>query len=342
MSRGFRLVSLCLLAAVSVCAHGRADSTHPPPDRSTLDLPAYLARLDDCSAAASRLQTHPGEAAALKDSLPETWAVAVDGQRFEVSAGWLRQNLDAFPSDPAQFAERSRQILTRLELMRTNAEAWAEMDQGGLSGTDSTAARRRLDTILERREFGGRAARSPLQTWWDRAVAWVEEKLDSIFGIMGHRSGGPSPIFWVLAIALGLGMLGWLAQSILSVSRRPARGPLPRAPDIGGWRAWAARALACASRSEFREAIHLAYRAALYRLEEAGLWQVDEARTPREYLHLVPGAHGQYPALEALTFRFERSWYGGQAASAADFERVIAELEDLGCHFDWNPATASS
>ena len=331
-----------VLAAVTACACGRADSTHAPPKSRTLDLPGYLAALDNCSAAAARLKQHPAEAAALKSSLPRSWPVTIGGQKFDVPGDWLQQELDAFPSDPAQAAQRSRQILSRLQVMRDSAAALTETDRGDAGGADRAAARQQLDRILQRREFRRTVAPGPLQTWWDRAVRWIEDKIVDFFGRLGRHSRLPSPAFWALGIGLGLALLGWLIHSVLEVSRRPARSVPHTAVAVAGWQEWATRALACARLGEFREAIHMAYRVALYRLEETGLWQVDEARTPREYLRLVPGGHRQYPPLEALTFRFERSWYGGQAASADDFRHAVVELKDLGCLLDWNPATASS
>jgi hypothetical protein len=342
MTHRLRPMLVCVLLAATICVQGRADSTRPAPNSATLDLPGYLAALDQCSAAAARLKDHPGEAAALKRSLPETWSVMADGQRFDVSTEWLRHRLDAFPVDAVQATERSRQVLTRLRAMRESAAELAGTGRSGDRTADSAFAKRRLDTILKRREFAQNLERGPLRLWWDRTVGWIRDTLNRLFGVVGRHSGPGSPVFWVLAIALGLALVGWLSQSIRRVARTPARATAHSTATAAGWREWAAKAAACARRNEFREAIHLAYRAALYRLEEAGLWQVDDARTPREYLRLLPKGHGQYPPLEALTFRFERSWYGGRAALADDFQLVMAELEDLGCLLDWNPATASS
>jgi hypothetical protein len=181
-----------------------------------------------------------------------------------------------------------------------------------------------------------------MQTWWNRAVDWVKDKLGLLLSRVGRQWGPGSPVFWILAVALGLALLGWLIRLILQVARAPSRVKPSGAVRAGGWAEWMVKAAACARRNEFREAIHFAYRAAVCHLEDAGLWSVDDARTPREYLRLMPGDDRHYAALEALTFRFERSWYGGRAASADEFRRTVAELEDLGCPFDWNPVTASS
>lgn len=338
-----RPIVLCLLLAATVCARGRSTTSAPPAaNGATLDLSGYLAALDRCSAAAARLKEHPAEAVTLKQSLPASWSVTAEGERFDVSTGWLRQDLDAFPTEPSRIAERSRQILTRLQAMRASAATLVEAERSVDRTADPAAARQHLGTILKRREFARVETHSPFRIWRDRAVGWVEDKLSRLFARISIRSGLGSLVFWVLALGLGVAMIAWLIRSILQVVPRPAR-PLPAgAATPEGWRRWAAEAVDRARRNEFREAIGLAYRAALYRLEEAGLWQVDDARTPREYLRLLPENHGQYPPLAALTHRFERSWYGGRAASADDFQHTVAELKDLGCLLDWKPATASS
>ncbi len=315
----------------------------PTPQRQrghALDLSGYLAELDRCSAAVERLKIHPEEAAALRNSLPESWRVTAESQDFEVPTGWLRQRLDGFPSEPAQAADRSRQILARLRGMRSSAGALFQSgSQGGIA--DGNSGRRRLDVILQRREFRESVARSQVQTWWDRAQRWVRDLLARLFGQVGYYGPG-STVFWVLAVGLGMALLGWLAYSMMGLARAPARSRPPRAVEIAGWREWAAKAVDCARRNEFREAIHMAYRAAVYRLEDAGVWQVDDTRTPREYLRLITADDRHYQALRAITFRFERSWYGFQPASADDFESAVAELKDLGCLLDWNPVTATS
>jgi len=79
-----------------------------------------------------------------------------------------------------------------------------------------------------------------------------------------------------------------------------------------------------------RDAVRVAYRAAVHRLEEEGALRADEARTPREYLGSLPAGHRRRPTLGRLTAAFERIWYGARVAPDAGVE-IIALLQDLEC-----------
>jgi hypothetical protein len=93
-----------------------------------------------------------------------------------------------------------------------------------------------------------------------------------------------------------------------------------------------AEARAAADRGNWREAIHLAYWCGVSFLEAQGMWRPDYARTPREYLRLLPSSSQHHPPLAALTRSFEVVWYGTQEADADSYSQTLAHLEKLGCH----------
>ena len=80
-----------------------------------------------------------------------------------------------------------------------------------------------------------------------------------------------------------------------------------------------------------RDGARVAYRAGVHRLEEEGALRVDEARTPREYVRLLPRVHRRHATLSALTTTFERIWYGSRAAAPDEGDKILALLQDLGC-----------
>jgi hypothetical protein len=85
-----------------------------------------------------------------------------------------------------------------------------------------------------------------------------------------------------------------------------------------------------AAQGLWREAIHYLYWAAIARLESRRLWPADRARTPREYLRLLPAADPRRANLTTLTRSFERTWYGGREAGASDFKAALKQAAELG------------
>ena len=74
-----------------------------------------------------------------------------------------------------------------------------------------------------------------------------------------------------------------------------------------------------------------AYRALICGLEEEGAWRVDDARTPREYLRLLPAEHRRRgPAGDGFVAS-ERSGSPRASRTEADRAAVVARLKELGC-----------
>jgi hypothetical protein len=66
-------------------------------------------------------------------------------------------------------------------------------------------------------------------------------------------------------------------------------------------------------------------------LEAKGAWRPDRARTPREYLRLLPASSDDGATLAAITRRFELVWYGNASADAEAFAESVANLKKMGC-----------
>lgn len=226
------------------------------------------------------------------------------------------------------------------------------MSQSGATASPDSAAaarpqvaRQKLEAILSRHEFRGMRGPSRLDALRDRLVMWLGELLHRIFGRLGSSRRASEGLMWALAIVLAALLMGGLLRAFLRRSLEPGldlKGP--RRP-VHGSRDWAREALEASARGDYRDAIRLAYWAGVYRLAELGFWQVDRTRTHREYLSLLPEPERdnvRHSALVAVTSKFERVWYGRQAASADDFQFVITQLETLGCLLPSTPATANS
>jgi hypothetical protein len=121
--------------------------------------------------------------------------------------------------------------------------------------------------------------------------------------------------------------------------------PAPGAASARDWQLWLEDARRAASTSQWREAIHLLYWAAISRLESRRLWPADRARTPREYLALVAQEDPRKSNLSELTNTFERFWYGGRPAAESDYtaaESLAASLIGVRSNSIAGPNAASS
>jgi hypothetical protein len=312
---------------LALCAFARQAASAEP--SATLDLPAYTAELARWSASAARLREHPEEAAPLRKQLPDHWTVVAQQQTFTVPTQWLGAALDRLAANPKLAAETSREIAARIKAMAQDAQDLAQ-----LTTPSSAQARGKLDDILKRSEYRSVRAAEQGETFWDVLSDWFWKLLDKIFT---RASGHPKVtrvLLWAVVIALGLVFLGWLIYALaniqysnLSFRRRKASEEV--AAPAGTWRDWVQNARAAAGRGDYRDAVRIIYGAAVRRIGEAGTWQVDPARTHREYVRLLPANSTQRPALVAITTCFERVWYGRAEASATDYEAALTELESL-------------
>jgi Domain of unknown function (DUF4129) len=189
-----------------------------------------------------------------------------------------------------------------------------------------------LNAILAERAYQGSTQASPI----DRFREWLYNQLDKFLASLVRFGSRSRWIVWTLRVLLVLGICIGLVWSIVRIERGsrirlvPDVVPSPDAPSAREWQLWLADALAMAQKGQWRDAIHFVYWAAIARLESRRMWPADRARTPREYLRLMPGADPRTPTLTALTRSFERTWYGGRAAGSGDFQSALDLAASLG------------
>jgi hypothetical protein len=322
-------LAVLMLGALALAWGARAGQAASAEPSGTLDLQAYTAELARWSASARRLREHPEEAAPLRKQLPDGWSVVVQQQTFLVSTRWLGASLDRLAANPQLASEISREITVGINSLADDAQGLSP-----IGAPPSSQARDKLDDILKRREFASVHAPNAEETFWDLLSDWFSKFLAKL---LSRASGHPTltkVLLWGVVMALGLLFLGWLIYSLadLSFSHLPWRRPQSAekvAEPAGTWREWVQNARSAAARGDYRQAVRIIYGAAVRRMGEAGTWQVDAARTHREYVRLLPAHSLQRPPLLAITTCFERVWYGHAQASAADYEAVLTELELL-------------
>ncbi len=323
-----------------------------------LDLAAYRRTLDQLRSAVEGLSSHSQDAGPLRKSIPRTWNVESGGQHFEVSTEWLEASLARLESAPTARAEAEKEILSRLDRLRADAVAFDSP-----ANPDPAKARAAMEEILRQREYANVRQPSWLELAFQRLWRAFWRLLGRLFGGIGTHVNVQRVIVWSL-IGVALVFLVVLLLRVLRQALRRTDLNLPSAPQpTKTWRQWAQEALAAAGRGNYRAAVHACYWAAIARLGDLGVWNIDQSRTPREYLRMLDGLGGNVAlpgrnrplqpllalapsgvraAVGTLTGTFERVWYAGADATATDYRSSIDRLEELGCRFPSTHPTAAS
>jgi hypothetical protein len=259
--------------------------------------------------------------------MPSMWVIETGEQRFEMPAGWLRTEIETARRQPAQWPAKRSAILARLDALKFEAHGLVVRLRSDPAG-DRTASRDALSDVLAGPEFRQMQQQSAVSRLWEQIS---EMLLRAWHRLGGQRLGsrGTAILFAWLTVLVALGVLSaWLARLLLRPDR--LRGPAAGAPAarVRSARAWAHDALTA---PDPREATRCAYRAAVRGLEEEGAWRADPARTPREYLRLLPSDHRRRVLLSDVARRFEEIWFGARAATEDDRRAVLAWLKELGC-----------
>ena len=313
----------CLLVALQ-----RTATAAPQAEGSSLHLtaPQFVAQIEGL---ASAIEAADARAAArLAPSIPASEQVVAGADTYEVRLDWLRSAMRVPDADPKAWAFRRDDLVARLRAMAREAGAAGEPRVGA-------DARHALTAVLAQKSFQRMRARSWQADLQRRIARWVADLLDRTFGRRVAQRNVALFVTWAASIAAVLVLVVWLVR--MSSRRQEDRpmtvGPLQVFRQPGHLLGLEAATLIRAGR--VREGARVAYRAAVNRLEEEGALRVDEARTPREYLRLLPLMHRRHATLSALTITFERIWYGSRAAAPDEGDKILALLQDLGClHFD--------
>lgn len=291
-------------------------------DRSTLTPDQYRAELDRVLTASEHLDKPGPQIPELINSLPPSWRVQGDQRTLEVSTEWLRADLHSLQEkfDP----QAPSRIVETLKSLRRDFDDYQK------PSPDLAKERATLAAILARGEF--RSTHGP--TWWDRLKQKLIELLLRILGRSIRSSVIPvigRVLFYGVITLAVLAVAYWVYRSIREGAEMESIVPESTAVSAKDWALWMAEAREAAQRGAWRDAIHLAYWAGISFLEAGGTWRPDKARTPREYLRLLPAASEHREALTSLTRKFEVVWYGKQPADPHSFSQTLEELARLGC-----------
>jgi hypothetical protein len=293
----------------------------------TVSVSEYRQQLRDLADKVDTLKDHPEDAGKIEADLPDHVSVAVGAGEYSIGYQSLKHELAAMTrADPQKQQALVQEIQDHIKYLSDEAAAY----EGQLP--DVEHARQQVKEILARREFAKVGGPSVLDLLLAKIYNWLGRVLEKLFSVRGTSFPVAQTIIYLL-IAVAVAVLAvWIIRRLMRPADAvPQREIVPFSPSAKGWRAWLAEARALGQKQEWRESVHLAYWAGIAFLEERGSWKPDRARTPREYLRLLNARAATYPALTALTRKFEVIWYGHREASQADFQDALGQLEKLGC-----------
>jgi uncharacterized protein DUF4129 len=322
---------LSLVLGVAAGAHAQTPS-------AATDFPGYVAELQSWSQAVAQLPDHPEKLPDLRRSVPLKLELLTAGQHFTISNAWLVLALVHWEKDARQRPVLQQQIAQRLQWELQQAQALSQPPES----PSSQAARAQLAAVLSRREF--RFVRAP--SWWDlmwaRVWRWIGRQLEKLVGRLHLKPAVSNMLSWILlgAAFLLLALILWrnLRRASRGMTRLGLQAPVSTA---WGWRQWAEAARAALAEQRYRDAVHCCYWAAVFRLEQMGVWRLDDSRTPREYLRLLPRDSQHRQTMASLTRGFEMVWYGYRPVTPTQAESALQELENLECSSPSIAATAS-
>ena len=329
------------IPAASALAQGGDGASH---DVSIGDYRTHLENLDRLVAACQKLR-NPEACDSGQVGQDDRVHFTSGGASLEreVRYDWLRGLLDragkneqSVPANlPSIQVTKSPPVSvdTRLTQARQRlSEDWKQAGAGVESAPGYDPERKSLNAILARKEYQGVSE----STARERFIEWLENWLDNALSkLVQFGSSSPWIAFALRALLLGAICLG-LVWALIRIERRsrirlaPEPLAVPRTPSAREWQLWLADAHTMAAQDLWREAIHFLYWAAIARLESRHLWPADRARTPREYLRLLPAADPRRANLTTLTRSFERTWYGGREAGSSDFKAALKLAAELG------------
>ena len=307
------IATVCILLLTSTCGWA-VDAAR------TFSAPQYSLELERLSSLADSIRGHPDAAERAISELRGNWIVKSNGHDFFVDTGWL---IDRFRKGTSDEPVRS-ELKSRLHQLAKEAEAFERPVE------DTTGSRAKLDQILARSEFHQVHGPTPWDRLKYRILDWIFRLLSRLFGSSSAPTAGRALVWTLVAVAV-FPLAYFVYRTLRQNARQESFIPQVKPISAKGWRTWMAEAHAAARNDQWREAVHLAYWAGISFLEERRAWRPDKARTPREYLRLLPAESAHRPALSALTRKLEVTWYGNDPAGPDTFSETVTLLENLGC-----------
>lgn len=257
----------------------------------------------------------------IRQLLPATETVLLNGQHIEVDNHWLHAALDEYEKrrHPEEAAEIARQTRERLRALLKRLDEI----QPGAGTDDADASKARLAEILRRPEYDNTTVQqSAFERLAEQFIKWLSKLFPKVRPLQPGTGRNLANVAQVIVIGISIALIGFLAWKFLPrylqsrsgrkrKKKREARivlgerlEPDQTAADL------LEQAEALARAGDLRGAIRKAYIALLCELGDRKVISLAQYKTNRDYLMSVRHRPSLYASLRELTASFEIHWYG--------------------------------
>jgi hypothetical protein len=193
--------------------------------------------------------------------------------------------------------------------------------------------RRQIDDILARPEFA--PAEEPSDNLFRALLRWIGRRLAEFVEWLFSLQATAPLLFWLLISVLVLLLIVLMAYLARKLRRILYLGARARPDDVARQKRarlsllYREEAQKCAARRDFTEAIRYLFLSLVYRFDEAGRVNFQEACTNREYLAQFAQRSAVNAELKVFVDTLDDHWYGERPTDQARYEECLALYEDL-------------
>jgi hypothetical protein len=325
---------LCVLISVPAKSASGTDPLVQSPSSVVYESQSFIQELGRLKAGLESARQSTETLRAYRESLPPSWMVNAGNRRFEVPTNLLVSQLVKAERQPEFRTIKVKEALDYLDALASETASVSNQ-----ASTLPDSARAKLNAILSRPEY----AHAMKESWWDKMRSRINEMLGNalmrIFSSVGSQKSLGYILLWIALCAAAVFIAYFIFRRWIRAAKREEMALQSAVVPLRSWQEWVYVAREAAARADYRMSVHCAYWAGIARLQELGALSPDRAKTPREYLAALSKSKRIVPetlatrqqALDTLTSRLEKIWYGYQIATEADFRDSLTQLETLGC-----------
>ena len=273
----------------------------------------------------------------IKELLPKSEEVEVEGSVITVDNTWLHDALDRYEKETDEGQRQAR--LSETEASLRELDDHLRRSQSTQAEPQSSESREKLRGILARPQFQqeqetrlGRFVKETRQ----KITAFLAEiysafgrLIERLFGASARNGWLPSVLVGIVLVLAVYGVVR-MVRTIRPGKRRAGKRRVLGEEIAEGTTSHdlAEAALASAKAGDFRGGIRSLYISLLYELSERGLIELDESATNHEYLAKVSTVGAVAAPMRYLTDRFDYFWYGKFPSTEEEFAACFARYEE--------------